>query len=170
MNTIKSSYNNNSPIYYNTNNSNVTIPERKSNDSPCIDLIIRERTNNRFEDSMHDINEFDLCLNLKSLNKTTYLEIKGNDNLLKMGYYMPHPLIIDNNYNGNIIIKLIKYKECSDLNLPFVNGLYCTLHDSNLCYIKKNNNINNNNMDNKSYMSNNIPYNNIPKNNGNFFL
>lgn len=77
------------------------------------------RTENRAEDTINDVNEFNTGLNITP-PKGYFLEVMVNSSLHKHGYtILGGSIIINPEDTGEVIVPLFKFKDGDDLVLPF---------------------------------------------------
>lgn len=82
-------------------------------------LTVVGRDNNRIEDVQGDANLFTTGLQLKA-PAHYHLEILEHPSLYKAGYSLAgSPRVIDPDNDEEVLLPLIKFKECDDLQLPF---------------------------------------------------
>lgn len=108
-----------SPINYTKLKPNAEDPVKDELKNIVYELTIVERTDNRTEDIIGDVNTFSTCLTV-SPPKHYHLEIMQHPSLVKTGYMLAGgPFIIEPDTQEEIIIPLFKFKEAEDLELPF---------------------------------------------------
>jgi len=94
-------------------------PVKKHPNHPCLELVLTERTENRYEDIALDINEFKTGLTINPPDGYHY-EVVADPKLYRHGYFLVNsPIVLDPNMTGEIIVPLYKFKENDDLSLPF---------------------------------------------------
>lgn len=101
---------------------------------PGYNLTIVQRCDNRTEDMCNDVNTFSIGMVITPpINY--HVEIIPHPQLYKAGYMLLGPLIIPPGNEEEVILPLYKFKDVSDLELPFVAGImivreteYCSLH------------------------------------------
>jgi len=86
------------------------------------EITLVGRTDNRVEDQSGEVNNFDTGLNIK-VTSGSYIEIVPHPQLIRHGYMLPGPLIIDATHSGALVIPLYKFCEGQDLELPFKAAL-----------------------------------------------
>lgn len=82
------------------------------------DVTLVNRTQNRVEDEIGEINEFGTGLKFCP-PEGYYLEVVANNTLHRQGYTLTGPVIIDRENHGELIVPLYKFREADDLALPF---------------------------------------------------
>lgn len=95
-----------------------------------MNLNLTSRTNNRISDDVNALNDFELDLRMIA-PPNHHIIIYGNDALLNSGYFLPHPILVGSQPSDPITVKLMKFSEGNDLELPF-KGLYCILHENRI--------------------------------------
>lgn len=94
-------------------------PAKKHPDHPSLELVLVERTENRYEDVALDINEYRTGLIINP-PEGYYYEIVADPKLYRHGYFLVNsPIVLDPNMTGEIVVPLYKFKESDDLPLPF---------------------------------------------------
>lgn len=94
-------------------------PVKKHPDHPSLELVLIERTENRYEDVALDINEYRTGLNIEPPEGYHY-EIVADPKLYRHGYFLVNsPIVLDPEMKGEIVVPLYKFKENDDLPLPF---------------------------------------------------
>lgn len=135
--TLVELYNKNKPVYFYSNNPEALPPKRTDDTDGIFPITIVSRTNNRIDDQLQNYNEFttELCL---SPPPGFLIEINGTDELLKRGYALLHPKIIQHK-DSNTPIKILLFKviDNEDLQLPFPVGLVAMVKCANYTYIRK---------------------------------
>jgi len=86
------------------------------------EITFINRTDNRVEDEVGEINNFDTGLCTK-LSTGSYIEIVPHPQLINHGYMIPGPVIIDSAHTGNLTVPLYKFREGDDIELPFRGAL-----------------------------------------------
>jgi len=84
-------------------------------------VTLIRRSDGRAEDDVGEINYYDIGLKFNCL-ENNIIEIRGSDELLKAGYFIPSPVVIhsdDMDYQDPVKIGLYKFRESDDLDLPF---------------------------------------------------
>uniref|UniRef100_A0A6C0JRZ0 Uncharacterized protein n=1 Tax=viral metagenome TaxID=1070528 RepID=A0A6C0JRZ0_9ZZZZ len=129
-------YNKIKPIFCCSNNPDSNFPKKNDESDVSFPLSIVSRPDNRLEDSIQNINDFstEMCF---SSPLGYYIEIHGTDELLRRGYFLPQPKIIQPKDSSIIKIKLYKYQDVEDLTLPFHSGLSFILKNCNYAHLKK---------------------------------
>ena len=81
-------------------------------------VTLKGRTENRPEDIFGEVNCFSTGIRLNP-PEGYFLEISALPSLYKQGYYIPSgTLAVGPNNRDELIIPLMKYRECEDLDLP----------------------------------------------------
>lgn len=94
-------------------------PAKKHPTHPALELVLIERTENRYEDIALDINEFRTGLHINP-PKGYHYEVVADPKLYRHGYFLVNsPIVLDPDMIGEIIVPLYKFKESDDLSLPF---------------------------------------------------
>jgi hypothetical protein len=104
------------------------FPYKERPETPIYNLTIVNRTENRAEDEIGHFNDFGIGLKITA-PENHFLEVVAAPSLHKHGYMLPHPVIIDANHQGEVIVSLYKLEDKVDLELPF-NGLKMILRPS----------------------------------------
>lgn len=100
------------------------------------ELCVIERTDNRTEDIVGQVNDFRTGIKIFS-PPGYFAQITGNTELTYAGYMIPNsPLIIQPDNNDEIIVPLLKFVDLPDLELVF-SGLQVTLHPINYCLTRQ---------------------------------
>ncbi len=124
-------------LNFSTNHPESVEVERKYGFSdPTFTIPIVDRVNGRIDDIFQDVNEFTTELSFEP-PLGLYLEIHGTSLLVKKGYFLPHPLIIQPQDRNIVKISLFKYKDVDDLSTPMHGGLVGVLKNCNYSHIRK---------------------------------
>ena len=83
------------------------------------DITLVQRSENRAEDTTHEVNNFRTGISLTPPDGY-YIEMIASSSLHKHGYFLATGTsIISPGYTGELIVPLYKYKEMEDIELPF---------------------------------------------------
>lgn len=85
------------------------------------DLTLIGRTENRVDDTYGDVNYFNTGLSVVPPDGY-YFELLGRENLLRAGYILQGPIIIDPEDRNEVLVPLYKYKEVDDCELPILGA------------------------------------------------
>jgi len=106
------------PIRFQTLSPHVKAPYKEYPTEVGWKIQLNERTDGRLDDAFGEISMFDTKLILQA-PPNYYLEVRGEDELYRLGYYIPGgSLIIQPLDHNEIVIPLIKFMETPDLELP----------------------------------------------------
>lgn len=95
----------------------IQLPLRKAEGDVGWEVTLLNRKDNRSEDAYQDVNYFLTGIQLPR-DSSFYYEIVPKNDLIKMGYCMLGPMVIDSTH-GELAIPLYKFKETEDIELPF---------------------------------------------------
>jgi len=94
------------------------IPIKENLNDIGWDISLVNRTENRPEDTLNEINDFGTGLSF-SPPDGYHLEIIATNSLHRHGYMLCGPIIIDNTTRGELIVPLYKFRDIDDIELPF---------------------------------------------------
>lgn len=124
-------------VFYSVEHSDADFKKLNPSDvSNKITIVDRCGPEGRLEDKFQAPNEF--TTKLKFFPPVGYyVEIVGTDELVKCGYFMPHPKIVEPHDSGDVKVTLIKYVDSQDIEMPFEGGLQAVIRSSNYCHCRK---------------------------------
>lgn len=134
--SIVKMYNSIPPIHFCTNNPEALSPCRHEETDASFPVSIVARTANRIDDTLQAVNEFTTDMAFQP-PKGFYIELIGTNELLKKGYALLQPVVIQPRNTSTIKVLLYKFSDNEDLNTPYPMGLVGVLRCCNYAHIKK---------------------------------
>lgn len=108
-------------------------PNKKDANDACWEVTLISRLEENTDDSIGAVTIFDTGLKI-SCPRGYFVSVYTTPEFHRTGYMLPGPIV----YQGEDIdfeIPLYKYKEASDLELPFSSGLMMALHKIHYCHM-----------------------------------
>lgn len=136
MKNLTEMYNAIPPLIYSTNHPDAAFPKRYDDADVHFPISLVERTLNRTDDAYQQTNEFDTTVTFQPPNGY-YVELHGTDELLKRGYAMMQPKIVQPHSTAPVKVLLYKFLDKGDLDLPFNSGICGVLRQCNYDHIKR---------------------------------
>lgn len=112
---------NKTPIKFTKSLPDAEYPFSERNTDPTLNLTLVRRCDNRTEDLASEINTFNLGLIVKP-PLGFHGEIISHPQLLKAGYMVVGPVVVNPLNEEDMEIPLLKFKDGPDLELPFAGA------------------------------------------------
>lgn len=129
-------YNKLPPLLLSTNNPEATFQQKNDETDCSFPISIVSRAGDRLDDQLQSINEFNTDMSFQP-PKGYYVTLYGTNELIKRGYCLLQPVIIQPRNTNPIKVFLYKFSDKDDLALPLPVGLCGVLHCANYAHIKK---------------------------------